>query len=139
MISISNCAVTEVKIASVANYLPRLRRIIACFAQSLGMTEQEEHDTKLAVTEAFANAIIHGSPDGASNSVMLRLYASDQTIVAEITDEGSGFNPGDLISRDKLEPGGLGIPLMHALTDDVEFERNGHGMTVRLRKNVRGA
>jgi serine/threonine-protein kinase RsbW len=131
-----SCAVTEVKVASSPVHLPRVRKIITCFARSLGMSEQEEHDTKLAVTEAFANAIRHGSPDGDSSSVILRLFASDHTIVAEITDEGAGFDPASLHPRETFQPGGMGIPLMRALTDDVEFERNRCGMTIRIRKKA---
>ena len=101
------------------------------------MSEQEQHDTKLAVTEAFSNAVRHGSPNGGANSITLRFYTSDGVMVTEITDEGSGFDPSALKPRDMYQPGGMGIPLMRTLTDDVEFERGGRGMTVRLRKHAR--
>jgi anti-sigma regulatory factor (Ser/Thr protein kinase) len=128
---------TEVKIASSPDHLPRLRSIVTCVARSLGMTEQEEQDARLAVTEALANAIRHGSPNGNTNSVIVRLYADDRSMVAEVTDEGGGFDPSQLRTPDIRRPGGMGIPLMRALTDSVEFERNGHGMTVRLRKEAK--
>jgi len=133
----TGCAITEVKVESNPQHLPKLRKIIGCYAQSIGMSEREQHDAKLAFTEAFANAIKHGSPKGGASSILVRLYAADRTMVAEISDEGHGFDPDSLKPRKLPQAGGMGIPLMRALTDHLEFERNGRGMTVRFRKEAR--
>lgn len=103
------------------------------------MSSQEAQDTKLAITEACANAIRHGSPAGANSGVTIRLVARAGGMVAEVTDSGDGFDV-DLIPppAPAERPGGLGIPLMKALADRVEFFRNAKGMTVRLVKMVRG-
>lgn len=129
--------VTEIKVASSPNYLPHLRKIIACIAASAGMDTQEIQDAKLALNEACANAIRHGSPKGDDNFIHIRLSRHDRSVITEVTDEGSGFDPADVAVRDPARPGGLGIPLMKALSDRVEFEQNGKGMTVRLTKQAR--
>lgn len=134
----TDCVMTEVRFNSCPDYLPRLRRILGCIAKSIGLSEQEEHDTKLALTEAVANAIRHGSPNGSDCKVSLRLYKDAHSVVAEVTDEGKGFDPGAIPPREQYQAGGMGIPLMQTLTDGVEFEKNGRGMTVRFRKEARG-
>jgi serine/threonine-protein kinase RsbW len=128
---------TEISLPSSAEYLPHLRKIISCFAASVGMGSQEIQDAKLAFNEACSNAIRHGSPMGEENSINIRLLTNSQYIVTEVTDEGTGFDPLSLPPKDVSTPGGLGIPLMKALSDNVEFEKNGHGMTVRMVKKAK--
>lgn len=133
----SSDRITEISVASSPDYLPRLRKVIACIAASAGMDSQEIQDTKLALNEACANAIRHGSPEGENNIIQIRLRRIDRSVITEVTDEGSGFDPTQLPMRDPNRPGGLGIPLMRALSDSVEFSKNGHGMTVRMVKQAR--
>ncbi|MBI2843632.1 MAG: ATP-binding protein [Armatimonadetes bacterium] len=118
------------------DYLSRLRRIVGRLADSAGMSAKEKYDTKLAITEACANAIRHGSPQGIEDRVSVRFSTISGAVVAEVTDRGGGFDPTGLHSRPTTEPGGLGIPLMRAMTDGVEFLKNGSGMTVRLIKRA---
>lgn len=129
--------VTEVSIKSNPDYLSRLRRIIGCLADCAGMDAKEVHDAKLAVTEACANAIRHGSPQGLEDKVSIKISQMAGTVITEVTDHGSGFNPDEIRPRPIAQPGGLGIPLMKALTDEIEFLKNGKGMTVRLVKRAR--
>jgi len=129
--------ITEVSMPSNPNYLGRLRRIIGCLADCAGMDAKEVHDAKLALTEACANAIRHGSPRGEHDRVTVRFSSALGTVVAEVSDHGEGFDPAALTARHSSELGGLGIPLMEALTDEVEFLRNGGGMTVRLVKRAK--
>lgn len=129
--------ITEISLPSSAEYLPHLRRIISCLAASVGMGSQEVQDAKLAFNEACSNAIRHGSPQGENNFINIRFITNSQWIMTEITDEGAGFDPSTLPPKDTSTPGGLGIPLMKALTDNVEFEKNGRGMTVRLTKRAK--
>lgn len=128
--------VTEVSITSNPDYLARLRRIIGCLADCAGMDAKEVHDAKLAVTEACANAIRHGSPQGPDDKVSIKFSHAGGTVITEVTDHGSGFDPEEVHPRPIAQPGGLGIPLMKALTDEIEFLKNGKGMTVRLVKRA---
>ncbi len=129
--------VTEVSITSNPNYLARLRRIIGCVADCAGMDSREIHDAKLVLTEACSNAIRHGSPHGDSDRVSILISSDPGTVVAEIIDRGDGFDPSETVDRATRKDGGLGIPLMRALADEVEFVRSGKGMTVRLTKRAK--
>jgi serine/threonine-protein kinase RsbW len=129
-----------ITIDSRPEHLPRLRTVVGCLAADLGMSTQETQDTKLAITEACANAIRHGSADSSDGSVFIRLVAGRGGMMAEVTDHGSGFDVDSLTMPAPAERvGGLGIPLMRALADRVEFLRSATGMTVRLVKRVGGS
>ena len=128
-----------ISIDSRPEHLPRLRTIVGCLAENVGMSSEEAKDTKLVITEACANAIRHGSPDGANSGVTIRLVARPGGMMAEVTDCGNGFDVEQIPTPAPAERvGGLGIPLMKALSDRVEFFQSAKGMTVRLVKMVKG-
>jgi serine/threonine-protein kinase RsbW len=129
--------VTEVCIPSDPNYLAKLRRIVGCLADFAGMDTKEVQDTKLAVSEACANAIRHGSPQGMDDRITVKFSSAAGTMVAEVMDPGNGFDPDNLPERLPSQPGGYGISLMRTLSDEVEFRREGAGMTVRLVKRTK--
>lgn len=132
-----NGSITEVSITNNPDYLARLRLIVACHADCAGMDSQEAYDAKLAVTEACANAILHGSPRQDMDRIVVRLSSAGGAVVAEVTDTGEGFDPSDVQPHCAERAGGRGIPLMRSLTDEVEFSQLDNGMTVRLVKRAK--
>jgi anti-sigma regulatory factor (Ser/Thr protein kinase) len=92
-------------------------------------------DLILAVSEACANAVLHSGSD----RVEVVWRADDQTVEVEVRDRGSFKRR---VRMTQVEgPGGYGIPLMMALTDQVvirEGTAEQPGTTVRLVKR-RGA
>lgn len=121
--------ITRVCLKSCPDYLPRVRRIAACVAESVGMDRDEVEDATLAVNEACANAIRHGSPQGAEDRVFVSLSSSIRGLTAEITDCG-----GRSAVIEQQDHGGLGVYLMRALTDEVQFVPGTAGLTVKLTK-----
>jgi len=121
---------TRVCLKSSPEYLPRLRKIVACLADSVGMDEQEMDEVKLVLTEACVNAIRHGSPNGDIDNVLVTFQASGHILTADVTDSGS--------SDSSAEPAaGLGVRIMRKLTDSLEFIRHHAGLTVRLTKRAK--
>lgn len=110
------------------DYLKRVRKVVACLAASVGMDEEESDDAALALTEACVNALRYGSPHGLEDHVFVTLQAQGRTLTAEVTDCGGRDAFGD----DAEE--GMGIRLMRALSDEVEFVRGSSGLTVRFSK-----
>ncbi len=90
----------------------------------------------VALTEALSNAILRGNADDPSRSVELRVEIDDTRLVAEVRDEGNGFDleactedatlPENLVRED-----GRGLFLMRQLMDRVERYSDG-GNVVRL-------
>lgn len=123
-------AVVEVSLKSRPEYLSRIRKIAACLADSTGMDRRESGDAALALTEACANAIRHGSPGGENDLLAVAFRVSSRSFVAEITDCGHGRTDG-------LAQDGMGMRLMRMLADDVRFLRGDAGLIVRITKRAR--
>lgn len=136
----STTIVTETKVSlkSDPEYLPRIRRIIACLADGAGMDRKEIDEASLALTEACVNAIRHGSPNGPDDSVDISLRVSPYTLVADVSDNGTGLEMTDK-ALNKPELSGMGMRLMRMLSDSVQFIRQKTGLTVRLTKHARHA
>ncbi len=105
--------------------------------------EDRTADLRLAVSEACTNAIqAQGEVAGgaALAPVELRCVVQPEAIVVEVRDRGRGFDPDklprhpDVTDPERLEyEGGLGIPLIRLLADDLEFRPESVGTTVVMR------
>lgn len=95
-----------------------------------------------ALSEALANAIIHGNKTNPEKFVDLSIYVYKNKIILHIKDMGVGFDPKTL--PDPLAPenikkrSGRGVYLMSMLVDDVKFIRHKDGMEVVLTKRIPG-
>ncbi len=106
-----------------------LRRVVDSMARARGLSPEARFDLKLAATEAVANALRHGSPDG--RAVGIALEERDGAIELEVQDQGRLGN-GRAYDGER----GRGIPLMLAVADEVEFASTDQGTRVRIRKRV---
>jgi serine/threonine-protein kinase RsbW len=83
----------------------------------------------IAVTESVNNAMIHGNQGAKDKNVFLSLTMENSTIVFKVSDEGSGFDynslPDPTAPENIDKPGGRGIFLMKALSDELNFENEG--------------
>jgi serine phosphatase RsbU (regulator of sigma subunit)/CheY-like chemotaxis protein/anti-sigma regulatory factor (Ser/Thr protein kinase) len=85
-------------------------------------------DLELACSEACTNAVRHAdAPQDATFSMSATLEGT--AVLLEIRDRGSWRRPSG-------SDGGLGLPLMHQVCDDVEIDRRSDGTTVRMRRLV---
>ncbi|MCU1498425.1 MAG: rsbW [Acidimicrobiales bacterium] len=103
--------------------------------------EERGADLRLAVSEVCTNAIqaqmAAGEGADPSAPIVLRCSVSDGRIRLAVQDHGGGFDPDRLSSHPavtdpaRLEhEGGLGIPLIRLLADELEFQHSPGGTTV---------
>ncbi len=106
------------------------RRAIREVAERAHLGPIETYDMTLAVSEAVANAIEHGSPNG--GLVHLTLMASPGSITVEVRDTGHFPAPPKSDDRDR----GRGLPIIGMLTDRVELRPGPDGTTLLFAKAI---
>ena len=85
---------------------------------------------ELALTEALANAVVHGCKSDPSQIIECDV-ACDQArgMLIVVRDPGTGFNPGEIpspvLGENIYSNHGRGIYLINQLMDEVKFLKNG--------------
>lgn len=90
----------------------------------------------VALTEALSNAILRGNSEDVTRVVVIRIAIDERAFVAEVRDEGEGFDLDACTEDATLDENihredGRGLFLMQKLMDRVERFRDG-GNVVRL-------
>jgi serine/threonine-protein kinase RsbW len=98
--------------------------------REMGCAQGAEFEIELALREALANAIEHGSghdPDKHIQCCVACDHARGMLIV--VRDPGPGFDPDQIPSpiqgQNLYSTGGRGIYLINQLMDEVRFEKGG--------------
>ena len=94
-------------------------------AELLAMDPELLDDLKTAVSEACNNVVLHAY-GGQPGPMRLALFASDETLRVTVDDEGVGLDR----SPAALDvTAGIGVSVIHALTETASFERRPAGGT----------
>lgn len=121
----------QVALRSHPKYLPLVRSVVEHGAQLVGFSQDEVDRIVLAVTEGVTNVIRHGYKGATDQPIDLaiRMFAGELRV--EIRDRGRFVDPSSIRSRplDEVRPGGLGVHLMKATMDEVEYTKNESGGT----------
>lgn len=115
---------------------PVVERIMAVIGE-MSCAPDSEFEIRLAVSEALANAVLHGCKNDPGKTVEVAVECDPaQGMLIVVKDPGEGFDPsqvpspveGEQIFRDR----GRGIFLINELMDEVQF--HGGGTEIRMRK-----
>ncbi len=108
------------------------------FIRTMPCARKHLDEVELALSEALANAVIHGNREDPSKGVRVAAWCDrGEHLVIAVTDEGAGFDPerlpnpteGDRIYGD----GGRGIFLIRRLMDETEYRMGGRQVLMRKR------
>ncbi len=102
----------------------RARTLALRFAQDCGCAPGRAGDVSTATTEVVANAVTHGSPEGARQHLQLSFHREGRLLLVDVRDWGAGF---DARTRD-----GRGMRLVRALTDRLEVFADDGRTLVRM-------
>ena len=95
-----------------------------------------------ALSEALANAIVHGNKINPDQFVDLKIHIHKDQMILRIKDKGTGFNykqlPSPLKPENIKKTSGRGVYLMSVLVDEVDFVKHEDGMEVILIKFLQG-
>jgi serine/threonine-protein kinase RsbW len=118
-------------------------RVITNLLQALSLAGYSGHETfgvRLALEEAIVNAIKHGHHNDASKQVEVRYHLSDDCLLAEVQDQGPGFDPGsvpDPLAPENLDrEGGRGLHLMRCYMTWVRYNQSGNCVTMCKRRSL---
>ena len=118
--------------------LAAIRNRIKQIAEACNLTERQAFDLQVAVGEAAANAIEHGSPQGSDNSVAVTVQCDRESMFITVKDEGKFKRRMPDPDMEKNNFRGRGIPLMLALMDRVTIDEAKDGTSVVLVKKING-
>lgn len=101
-------------------------------------SSRTKSELSTALSEALANAIVHGNKTNPDQFVDLKIHIQKNQMILKIKDKGTGFNHSQL--PDPLKPenikktSGRGVYLMSVLVDNIDFIKHKDGMEVILTK-----
>ena len=119
--------VTELRLPTRLGFEKVAMSTAASVAELMGFSADRIEDLKTAVSEACINAIEHGNQLNESLGVVVTLSIDDASLEVMIHDQGPGVKEGmhvPDIDRKMLgedDPRGMGMFLIQALVDEVEY------------------
>ncbi|MGK5173812.1 anti-sigma factor RsbA family regulatory protein [Geodermatophilus sp. CPCC 205761] len=111
-----------------AGDVPAVRRTVAQYARSCGLSDDRAAGLELAASELATNSVRHGGGAGT-----LAMWTEPGAAVVEFSDAGRLIDP--LVGRRPPateEYGGRGVYLVHQLCDLVQVRCTTQGTTVRI-------
>lgn len=109
--------------------LTLVRGVLGALAETLALDPELLDDLKTAISEACNNVVLHAY-GGEVGPLEVALHVNQRAIVAVVSDHGVGI-PEQAHAEDGVH--GVGLPLMRALSDRLQFsEAPGGGTAVRM-------
>jgi len=126
-------------IHSTAEMDPVLTELLAALSLA-GYSGQEAFGIRLAMEEAIVNAIKHGHQYDADKQVEVRYRLTEDCLVAEIQDQGPGFDPRqvlDPLADENLDRDcGRGLYLMQCYMTWVRYNPSGNCVTMCKQRSL---
>ncbi|MFZ5518593.1 MAG: ATP-binding protein [Candidatus Zhuqueibacterota bacterium] len=131
----------QLKIPSRTDNLELIRLFVSTIATKVGFNDDDVNKIELAVDEGCANVVKHAYNKDSQNPIDLVIEIDYKKITIIISDQGKGFDISQISRKNvkeylaEMRVGGLGIYLMKALMDEVEFESTpGEKTSVKMSK-----
>ena len=110
-------------------------------ANHMDLSEEQSGEISMALIEACINAFEHSKTE---NNVFIHFLIEEDSLIVKVIDQGIGFDKTK-VEIPKIEnkigknerKRGWGLQLIQALMDSVEFESNGEGTIVKMKKNIK--
>jgi anti-sigma regulatory factor (Ser/Thr protein kinase) len=106
-------------------------------AADAGLAEPECFQVRLAMSEAVANAIKHGSTEE-SDCIRIEAFERNGSLVFEILDSGDGI-AAPVGRASEEDESGRGLEVLEMIMDDVELVSSHGGSVLRFAKRLHAA
>ncbi len=108
----------RLKLSNRAENVLLVRQALSGLAEAVGLDPIALNDVSTAVTEACNNVVLHAY-NGGEGALEVDLSTTSTGLDATVRDHGSGIKPG--VQAAEEVSGGIGLPVIQALSDSVEF------------------
>ena len=120
----------SVTLAADRNAVDPVVRSVMNVVREMKCAPGREDDIELALTEALANAVVHGAKSDPSKIIECDVACDMQHgMLIVVRDPGLGFDPAKIADpcygENLYANHGRGIYLINQLMDEVHFHRNG--------------
>jgi serine/threonine-protein kinase RsbW len=120
----------NVTLSADRNALEPVVRNVMKIVREMKCAEGREDAIELALTEALANAIVHGAKNDPSKVIECDVACDEQRgMLIVVRDPGPGFDPAKIADpchgENIYSSHGRGIYLINQLMDEVQFHKNG--------------
>jgi len=121
----------RLSLSSRAENVLLVRQALSGLADTIDLDPIELNDVSTAVSEACNNVVLHAY-GGGEGPLEVEIFASGPTFEVVVRDRGGGIQPRE--SDHEAVAGGIGLPVIRALTQAVDFnDLDGAGTEVRMR------
>jgi serine/threonine-protein kinase RsbW len=126
---------TEMTIKADLSRLAEVRRFADRASRAFGFPPSISYQIKLAMSEAVANAIEHGSttPD---DPIRLQVVHEGDALAFYVSDGGTFIEPSMVWDNDLMDERGRGLGFIELLMDDVAINPSPEGTVIRFAKRL---
>jgi serine/threonine-protein kinase RsbW len=127
----------SITINSDIEKLKVVETLVDRLSKKLGVSDEVYGKILISTVEAVNNAILHGNKGDISKIVTVNISADGNVLDITVTDEGEGFEYGNL--PDPTDPKnienlhGRGVFLMRRLADSIEYNASGNEVKMRFK------
>ncbi len=123
-------------VPSDPDFIPAIDEFVLSKINCLNLDEDTLSDLSLSVSEAIANAMVHGNKLDPNKNVIVSINISDDELKVSIKDEGEGFDPESVPDPTKPEnimrDSGRGIHIMRSFIDEIVYDFSSEGTELKL-------
>lgn len=118
------------KLPATLSNLHELLSFVSGMAGETGLTGEAQNRIELVAEEALVNIIKHAYPSSPGDVEVYLSAGAGPALIVEIRDSGAAFDPlskadPDIgASLDERKVGGLGVFMMHKMTDRLVYRRD---------------
>jgi serine/threonine-protein kinase RsbW len=125
----------EMTITADLSRLAEVRRFADRACRAYGFPPEVCYQVKLAMSEAVANAIEHGStsPD---DLIRLQVVYEGDALAFYVSDNGTFIDPSMVLDHDLMDERGRGLGFIELLMDDVVINPSPEGTVIRFAKHL---
>ena len=127
----------SITINSDIEKLKVVETLVDKLSKKLGVSDEVYGKILISTVEAVNNAILHGNKGDINKMVTVNIIADGNVLDITVTDEGEGFEYGNL--PDPTDPKnienlhGRGVFLMRRLADSIEYNTSGNEVKMRFK------